>query len=97
MEVRVHEDMKLVEVWLTRQEQADDAIREQLQQMYQDYKARSSIPGVVTCMLSPVICWFLIASGLKNWRWYWRKVQILPLAIARHFRYNVDCIKRNKE
>lgn len=40
MEVRVHEDMKLVEVWLTRQEQADTAIREQLQRLYQDYKAR---------------------------------------------------------
>lgn len=40
MEVRVHEDMKLVEVWLTRQEQADGAMRDQLQQMYQDYKAR---------------------------------------------------------
>ena len=40
MEVRVHEDMKLVEVWLTRQEQADNAIRKQLQQMYQDYKSR---------------------------------------------------------
>ena len=40
MEVRVHEDMKLVEVWLTRQEQADKAIREQLQQMYQDYTSR---------------------------------------------------------
>ena len=34
MEVRVHEDMKLVEVWLTRQEQADTAIREQLQRLY---------------------------------------------------------------
>ena len=40
MEVRVHEDMKLVEVWLTRQEQADTAIREQLQQIYQDFKSR---------------------------------------------------------
>lgn len=40
MEVRVHEDMKLVEVWLTRQEQADSTVREQLQQMYQDYKSR---------------------------------------------------------
>lgn len=40
MEVRVHEDMKLVEVWLTRQEQTDNAIREQLQRMYQDYKNR---------------------------------------------------------
>ena len=40
MEVRVHEDMKLVEIWLTRQEQADHAIREQLQRLYQDYKSR---------------------------------------------------------
>ena len=40
MEVRVHEDMKLVEVWLTRQEQIDAVIGEQLRQMYQDYKAR---------------------------------------------------------
>ena len=40
MEVRVHDDMKLVEIWLTRQEQADDALREQLQRMYKDYKSR---------------------------------------------------------
>lgn len=40
MEVRVHDDMKLVEIWLTRQEQADEALREQLRQMYQDYKSR---------------------------------------------------------
>ena len=40
MEVNVHEDMKLVEVWLTKQEQADKAIREQLQQLYQDFKSR---------------------------------------------------------
>ena len=40
MEVRVHEDMKLVEVWLTRQEQADNDIREQLRKMYQDYKSQ---------------------------------------------------------
>ena len=40
MEVRVHEDMKLVEVWLTRQEQVDTEIRKQLQHMYEDYKAR---------------------------------------------------------
>ena len=40
MEVRVQEDMKLVEVWLTRQEKSDNAIREQLQRLYQDYKSR---------------------------------------------------------
>ena len=40
MEVRVHDDMKLVEIWLTRQEQDDDALRERLQAMYRDYTAR---------------------------------------------------------
>ncbi len=36
----MHDDMKLVEIWLTRQEQTDAAIGEQLQRMYQDYKNR---------------------------------------------------------
>ena len=40
MEVRVHKDIKLVEVWLTRQEQTDAEILKQLRQMYQDYKSR---------------------------------------------------------
>jgi len=40
LEVRVHEDMKLVEVWLTRQEQTDTEIREQLKRIYRDYKSR---------------------------------------------------------
>lgn len=40
MEVRVHKDIKLVEVWLTRQEQTDAEILKQLRQMYQDYKRR---------------------------------------------------------
>lgn len=40
MEVRVHEDMKLVEIWLTRQEQEDAVLCEQLHQMYQAYKSR---------------------------------------------------------
>ena len=40
MEVRVHEDMKLVEVWLNRQEQSDAEIREQLRKMHQECKAR---------------------------------------------------------
>ena len=40
MEVRVHKDIKLLEVWLTRQEQTDAEILKQLRQMYQDYKSR---------------------------------------------------------
>lgn len=41
MEVSVHDDIKLVEIWLTKQEQEDAALREQLQRMYQVYKSRS--------------------------------------------------------
>ena len=40
MEVYVRDDMKLVTVWLTRAEQEDAAIREQLKALYADYKAK---------------------------------------------------------
>ena len=40
MEVNVHDDIKLMEVWLTKQEQEDAALREQLQRMYQAYRSR---------------------------------------------------------
>ena len=40
MEVYVRDDMKLVAVWLTRAEQEDAAIREQLNELYADYKAK---------------------------------------------------------
>ena len=40
MEVYVKDDMKLVTVWLTRAEQEDTAIREQLKALYADYKAK---------------------------------------------------------
>ena len=40
MEVHVRDDMKLVTIWLTRAEQEDTAIREQLKALYADYKAR---------------------------------------------------------
>ena len=40
MEIQVRDDMKLVTVWLTRAEQEDAAIREQLNKLYTDYKAK---------------------------------------------------------
>lgn len=40
MEIRVHDDMKLVEIWLTRVEQEDDALHQQLQMLYLDYSRR---------------------------------------------------------
>ena len=36
----MRDDMKLVTIWLTRAEQEDTAIREQLKALYADYKAR---------------------------------------------------------
>ena len=40
MEVYVRDDMKLVTVWLTRAEQEDADVREQLKTLYADYKAK---------------------------------------------------------
>lgn len=40
MVLREHEDMKMVEIWLTKQEQEDDALRQTLQKLYQDYSRR---------------------------------------------------------
>ena len=40
MEINVRDDMKLVTIWLTRAEQEDTAIREQLKALYADYKAK---------------------------------------------------------
>lgn len=40
MEINVRDDMKVVTIWLTRAEQEDTAIREQLKALYADYKAK---------------------------------------------------------
>ena len=40
MEINVRDDMKLVTIWLTRAEQEDTVIREQLKALYADYKAK---------------------------------------------------------
>ena len=40
MELKEHEDMKIVEIWLTKQEQEDAALRQTLQKLYQDYSRR---------------------------------------------------------
>lgn len=40
MEVHVRDDMKLVTVWLTRAEQENTDVREQLKTLYADYKAK---------------------------------------------------------
>ena len=40
MVIKEHEDMKIVEIWLTKQEQEDAALRQTLQKLYQDYSRR---------------------------------------------------------
>lgn len=40
MVLKEHEDMKIVEIWLTKQEQEDDDLHQQLQKLYQDYSRR---------------------------------------------------------
>ncbi len=40
MEIHVHEELKLVEIWLTRAEQEDQQLREQLRSVYRDYKEK---------------------------------------------------------
>ena len=40
MVIKEHEDMKIVEIWLTKQEQEDAALRQTLQKLYQNYSRR---------------------------------------------------------
>ena len=40
MEINVRDDRKIVEVWLTKKEQQDQALREKLKPLYQQYEAK---------------------------------------------------------
>lgn len=40
MEINVRDDRKIVEVWLTNEEKQDQAIKESLKPLYQQYKAK---------------------------------------------------------
>lgn len=40
MEINTKDDRKIVEVWLTNEEQRDQAVRESLKPLYQKYKAK---------------------------------------------------------
>ncbi len=40
MEINVRDDRKIVEVWLTREEQEDQALKEKLRPLYQQYRAK---------------------------------------------------------
>ena len=40
MEINVNDDIKIVEIWLTRAEREDAGLRERLKPLYQKYKAK---------------------------------------------------------
>lgn len=40
LEINVHDDRKIVEIWLSHSEQADAALREQLRPIYQEYNGK---------------------------------------------------------
>lgn len=46
MEINVRDDRKIVEVWLTNQEKQDESLREQLKNLYQQYREKKYIVAV---------------------------------------------------
>ena len=40
LEINVHDDRKIVEIWLSHSEQADAALREQIRPIYQEYNGK---------------------------------------------------------
>ena len=40
LKINVHDDRKIVEIWLSHSEQADVALREQLRPIYQEYNGK---------------------------------------------------------
>lgn len=46
LEMNIRDDSKIVEVWLTREETGDRALRERLKPLCQEYKARDYLVAV---------------------------------------------------
>lgn len=46
MEIRIHEDRRLAEIWLTKAEQQDAALRESLKPVYQQYREQKYLVAV---------------------------------------------------
>lgn len=46
MEINIRDDNKLVEVWMTNAEKRDQALRERLRPLYQDYRAKKYLVAV---------------------------------------------------
>lgn len=46
MEINVHDDKKMVEVWLTRAEKQDEALQQELKPLYAQYKKKKYMVAV---------------------------------------------------
>ena len=46
MEINVHDDKKMVEVWLTRAEKQDEALQQELKPLYAQYKKKKFMVAV---------------------------------------------------
>lgn len=46
MEINVHDDRKIVEIWLTNAEQRDTDLRERLKPLYREYKEKKYLVAV---------------------------------------------------
>ena len=46
MEINIHDDKKMVEVWLTRAEKKDEALQQELKPLYAQYKKKKYMVAV---------------------------------------------------
>ncbi len=46
MEINIHDDKKMVEVWLTRAEKQDEALQQELKPLYAQYKKKKYMVAV---------------------------------------------------
>lgn len=46
MEINIHDDKKMVEVWLTRAEKQDEALQQELKPLYTQYKQKKYMVAV---------------------------------------------------
>ena len=46
MEINIHDDKKMVEIWLTRAEKQDEALQQELKPLYAQYKKKKYMVAV---------------------------------------------------
>ena len=73
LEINVHDDRKIVEIWLSHSEQADAALREQIRPIYQEYNGKNTpwqsfSPARKICMSRPISSCSTIETVRQNWK-----------------------------